>query len=144
MKLKKCKNCKKEKELNEFYYSKINKDNKQTFCIDCYKENQKKYTKPKNSKFFLKTKKNKYGLGTATIYRFGLKLSLEVYDRAGRKCEECGSENDLTIHHIDGKGRHNQENGLEVNNNKNNLRILCRKCHGRLHGKQGGRPRIYK
>lgn len=81
----------------------------------------------------------KYGLGYETIRRFGLKLALFVYDRANRKCEMCGNENNLTIHHKDNNGSNLVKIGLKhlVNNNTDNLIVLCRKCHGSIHGKQG-------
>jgi predicted HNH restriction endonuclease len=53
-----------------------------------------------------------------------------------------GEVNDLTIHHLDGKGRHNAERGLEVNNSSNNLIVLCRKCHGSIHGKERGKNKM--
>ena len=93
----------------------------------------KKCTKQKEKD---KEIKSLYGIGRRTITTFGLKLALEVYDKANRKCKQCKSEYDLTIHHIDGNGRHNQEKGLPVNNDIMNLVVLCRKCHGSIHGKQ--------
>lgn len=81
----------------------------------------------------------KYGLGYATIKRFGLKLALFVYDRANRKCEICGNENNLTIHHKNNKGINLEHAGHKelVDNSLDNLIVLCRKCHGSIHGKQG-------
>lgn len=38
------------------------------------------------------------------------------------KCELCGAENNLSIHHKDGH---------LTNNNKKNLQTLCNKCHGK-------------
>jgi len=78
----------------------------------------------------------RYGISVKAIQLLGLKLALNVYDRAKRKCEKCSATNDLTIHHIDGNGRHNQEKKLKVNNNSDNLQVLCRKCHGSIHGKE--------
>jgi hypothetical protein len=80
--------------------------------------------------------KKTYGIGRRTITTYGLRLALEVYDRSERKCEVCGSEYDLTIHHLDGNGRHNAEKGLPMNNDKNNLAVLCRRCHGSLHSRE--------
>lgn len=39
-------------------------------------------------------------------------------------CFECGSTEDLVIHHIDGD---------HMNNNGANLVCLCRSCHTKLH-----------
>ncbi len=81
----------------------------------------------------------KYGIGYSTIRRFGLKLALFVYDRASRKCEICGNENNLTIHHKNNKGINLEHTGHKelVDNSLDNLIVLCRKCHGSIHGKQG-------
>ena len=70
-----------------------------------------------------------------------MKIGLVVYDKFERKCSQCGGENDLTIHHLDGNGRNNEESGLPVNNELDNLILICRRCHGSIHGKQGGRPK---
>jgi len=83
--------------------------------------------------------KEKYGIGYNTIRRFGLKLALFIYDRADRKCEICGSKIDLTIHHKNNKGSNLIKAGHPelVDNDINNLIVLCRSCHGRIHGKEG-------
>lgn len=107
-----------------------------------HKEYSKKY-REKNKEKIKETIKNyrknlygKYGFGISTIRRLGLELAIEVYNKAGNKCELCGNKNDLTVHHLDGNGRHNEEKNLLVNNDIDNLQILCRGCHGRIHGKQ--------
>lgn len=76
----------------------------------------------------------KYGISANQISRYGFKLCLEVYEKYNRKCSECGSEDYLAIHHIDGKGRNYEEKGIEPNNSLDNLQLVCRSCHGRLHG----------
>lgn len=81
--------------------------------------------------------RERYGIGLRTLQRIGFKTALFVYDRAGRKCEECGNEYDLCIHHLDRHGRNYDNRGLPANNDPSNLQILCRPCHGRLHGRQG-------
>ena len=131
--MKKCIKCGEDKDDSNFYK---NRNSKVNTCKDCCLKFQKVYRKSHP------VYKQRYGIGRRTITTFGLKLALEVYDTSNRKCEICGEENDLTIHHIDGNGRHNQEKGLPMNNDINNLIVLCRKCHGSIHGKQGGgRPR---
>lgn len=81
----------------------------------------------------VKESKEKYGIGGRTIRRYGLKLALEIYDKFDRKCNECNSENELTIHHLDHNGTNLEMKGLKPNNDINNLIILCQKCHGKLH-----------
>jgi 5-methylcytosine-specific restriction endonuclease McrA len=94
------------------------------------------YMKKYNPEYHKKIK-DKYGLGMGTVKKYGFKKALFVYDKFGRKCVQCGEENDLTIHHLDHKGRNFVNKGLKPNNNTNNLIILCRRCHGSLHGKEG-------
>jgi thymidine kinase len=123
-----CKECKKKA------YAKYELNNKEKRIIQrrkYYLENVKKinkYINKKNTEI-----KTKYGISIHTIRLYGLKTALKVYDRANRKCDFCGSENDLTIHHKDHKGRNYKEAGLPMNNNDRNLQVLCRSCHGRLH-----------
>ena len=143
--MKKCKKCGKLKPLIEFYKNYKSKDGYLNHCKECqntwFKKNpdySKKWRKenPDYSKKWRKKIKDKYGLGVGTVSRFGFKLSLEVYEKCKKKCEICGCENDLTIHHKDGKGRNYENRGLEPNNSLDNLIVLCRSCHGSLHGKK--------
>ena len=46
-------------------------------------------------------------------------------ERDNSKCIECGSENSLVVHIIDGD---------EKNHHLNNLMTLCRHCHAEVHG----------
>jgi 5-methylcytosine-specific restriction endonuclease McrA len=79
------------------------------------------------------------GISIRAMMLYGTKKAIFIYDRDKRMCTNCGSKYDLTIHHIDGNGRHNHEKGLPMNNAVENLVILCRRCHGSIHGKEGGR-----
>jgi len=130
-------------------------------CITCGKEFEKKYhgyksfcsntcysrhwlekhpdykQSPKAGEKWRKKIKDHYGLGAGTILRYGFRLALKIYEKYNRKCSKCGSENDLTIHHLDNKGRNYVNKGLKANNDEDNLILICRKCHGRIHGKQG-------
>ncbi len=126
-----CKSCKSKRnaEWNKNHPESVKKSNKKYRSSH---ENKYKYS-------FYKNKYSKYGIGMRSISRLGLKLTLEIYDRYNRKCVGCQSESNLTIHHKDGKGRNYTELGLKPNNSIDNLVLLCRKCHGSIHGKQGGR-----
>lgn len=140
--MKKCGKCQKEKLLSDFSPQKKRRDGLHFYCKKCrvewnknsliYQEYQQEYQKDYQERV-----KVKYGLGIGTIQRYGVKIALLVYDRAQRKCEQCGEENDLTIHHLNGKGRHHQEEGRKPDNDIQNLVVWCRKCHGSFHGKQG-------
>ena len=48
----------------------------------------------------------------------------KVLDRDGGKCLLCGSKKSIIVHHVD-------EN--RQNNEMDNLRTLCRKCHPKIH-----------
>lgn len=59
-----------------------------------------------------------------------------VLERDNWTCVKCGMNNEqhilifgkqITIDHIDGKGRYTKDK----NNNLNNLQTLCLRCHGR-------------
>jgi len=80
-----------------------------------------------------KEARQRYGISLMTIQEYGLKLALEIYDRAGRKCEICGNINNLLIHHKNNKGTNYRKRGLKPNNTSKNLQVLCWHCHGRLH-----------
>lgn len=55
---------------------------------------------------------------------FGNKVKQLAWQRANYKCEICGSDKPRDTHHKDfGKTDHSLEN----------LQVLCRKCHKRLH-----------
>lgn len=93
-----------------------------------YKNSYKKYYEANKEQF--KAYKKEYRDNTS----FGGRRN-EVLLRDGYKCVKCGMSNEehismfnreLTIHHIDGKGR-----GVkEKNNELENLITLCLRCHG--------------
>ena len=59
-----------------------------------------------------------------------------VLDRAGGKCELCGSPDNVVIHHNN-----------EYSNDPDDLVCLCKKCHGKIHSdKYGGKcpPIVHK
>lgn len=131
------------KPLTEFYKKGKFEKGLRYWCIDCWlkkgkdwRKKNKDYRKiwyPKRQKEL----KDKYGLGAGTIGRYGFELALKIYDKYERKCIMCGEKNDLTLHHLDGKGRNYENKGLKPNNEEKNLILVCRKCHGSIHGKEG-------
>ena len=54
----------------------------------------------------------------------GYNESHKKYDKADKKCEFCGSDKFVEIHHIDKNPRHNEES---------NIKFLCSKCHKLWH-----------
>ena len=130
--MKKCIKCNQIKKKEDFYKNHKMADSRLNACRSCHLEYSANFRKDHDKKIY-----SQYGIGRRTITTYGMKLALEVYDRAKRKCEQCGGENDLTIHHLNGKGRHYQEKGGIPDNDNKNLVVWCRKCHGSFHGKQG-------
>jgi 5-methylcytosine-specific restriction endonuclease McrA len=64
-------------------------------------------------------------------------LKKVVLERDNYTCQSCGMTNEehislfdreLTVHHLDGKGRYSKEK----NNHIDNLQTLCLRCHGRF------------
>jgi len=96
-------------ECRKKYYSKHKKSRKEIWTA----YNNKKETKNNKRVWH----EHKYFDNNCTL----LKTSI---------CENCGTNKSLIIHHKDwNNGRH----GLKLNNNKNNLQILCRSCHVKVH-----------
>lgn len=125
------------KEKIEQYYS-IWRNNHKEYHNEWYRKNhpiihfKKDYPKEKiYSDFF------KYAspVGRGSIQRNGLNAKI-VYEYYNKKCVYCGKEFDLTIHHLDGKGRNYLNRGLKPNNDFGNLILLCRSCHGKIHSHQ--------
>jgi len=48
----------------------------------------------------------------------------KIYRLCHKKCETCGQNHDLLVHHID----HNREN-----NEFSNFQVLCTSCHAKVH-----------
>ena len=130
-----CKACKRDLPDYNYYKHKLTKDGLRSHCKECEKMKNKI-----NAKRWNKSKYKEYGMSIATIKRNGFKTALEVYDKYNRQCAYCKIEDDLTIHHLDGRGRNYYDNKKQPNNNIENLILLCRSCHGRIHGyKSGGK-----
>ena len=53
--------------------------------------------------------------------------------RAGHKCEECGTRGALEVHHIE--PLNNEPRVCNILNRSENLIVLCRACHGKRHRK---------
>jgi len=75
--------------------------------------------------------------------RFGGNRS-KVLERDNWECQLCGMNNEqhivifgrgISVDHIDGQGR----NSKTPNNNLENLRTLCLRCHGRIDERRKGR-----
>ena len=54
-----------------------------------------------------------------------------VLKRDKNRCRMCGAKKGLCVHHIDGNG--SQVPKKKRNNNTENLVVLCRSCHLKVH-----------
>jgi 5-methylcytosine-specific restriction endonuclease McrA len=54
------------------------------------------------------------------------KLWKQILDRDGWRCQQCGSQKNLQVHHIQFRSRLGNDQG-------DNLITLCAVCHKRLH-----------
>lgn len=141
--MKRCKQCENIKPLEDFSKNSSMKNSVINSCKKCIQKYQQQYYQrykkvyKKRSITYRKRNKDKYGLGAGTISIYGFRLALAVYEKGNRKCEQCENENDLTIHHKDRNGRNRINLGLKPNNDIDNLILLCRSCHGSIHGKEG-------
>ena len=121
-------------------------------CIKCYSQDYRKKNKEKIKQqrkkwwpsYYQKTKERQLAYSTQYVKTEKYKRYKREYDkkrrdllrfngnrnkalsRAGFKCEICNSQEELHIHHIDGKSYHNNK---FPNNDINNLMVLCEDCH---------------
>lgn len=52
----------------------------------------------------------------------------------GEECSWCGTSDNLCVHHKDGNNF--GENNVFTNNHIDNLMVLCRSCHGKIHSQE--------
>jgi 5-methylcytosine-specific restriction endonuclease McrA len=93
---------------------------------DAYRESKKK----SDRKYYEKNKDEllEYRSRLREHERFGVSRET-ILKRDGYKCNNCKSEEDLVIHHINGKGR-----SVDIpDNDLRNLVTLCRSCHMKIH-----------
>lgn len=67
-----------------------------------------------------------------TFHRLKKNIGLLALENAGYKCQQCGSINDLCVHHVE-----RMLPSDEDYNNLSNLTVVCRSCHMSLHRKAG-------
>jgi 5-methylcytosine-specific restriction endonuclease McrA len=77
--------------------------------------------------------KEKTGFSRSTVKRYGENTLKEL--KNDWKCSKCEETSDLTIHHKDRNGINKAKIGEKMNNNIENLEVMCRKCHGGLHNR---------
>ncbi len=98
----------------------------------------------KNDKVYTRVVTNEEMARNRDSYYFN-GLRTKVFERDGYKCVSCGMTNEehkskwnteLTIDHIDGKGRLVKDKQSK-NSSIDNLQTLCYRCHGRKDGRGG-------
>lgn len=144
MKIVKCTKCGIEQDQSLYQKDKHNKSGYKMRCKQCiseytknfFKKNPYKSNKEYNQRTIewrrnhRKKIKEKYGFGSG-YWRYGIDLMIEVYKKYDSCCDICKTKENLTLHHLDGRGRHYHERGYgKMNNNIDNLQLLCRSCHG--------------
>lgn len=144
--MKECRKCQKIKKDDDFNACSSSKDGLAGWCKQCKKNwtnaNPEKIKAIKKRQYEkLIERFSKFGLGVGTVKRYGFELSEKIYNKFNRKCVNCDSAEDLTFHHIDHKGRNYTNAGLDPNNNEDNLILICRSCHGKLHGRPNKKER---
>lgn len=83
------------------------------------------FTGYEKSQFGRQPRKDKFN------HNFYKTASERALARANRRCEICGSKDNLIVHHmkpINGESRYYSQS-----NNPDHLRILCRSCHSKIH-----------
>ena len=119
--------------MKRYYYKEYQKkyrEKHKEYFKKYYQNNKEKYYY-KNKKYFEKQKLNPDYIHPEILARFG-RDPKEILKQDNWSCQQCGSKENLIIHHIDGQGR----NSKNPNNSLDNLITLCRSCHSRLHSKK--------
>jgi hypothetical protein len=94
------------------------------------KDYQKKWQEKRQIKFLIK-----YGISHRVICDYGLKEVVYIYKKYKFCCALCYSKKILCIHHKDFKGKRIKNIiNKNVNNNTENLILLCHSCHRKVHG----------
>jgi len=133
--LKRCSDCQNMKNENDFFrYGKFYKT-----CNTCSLRQKKKRLNPKNQAKYKEwcqknrkrinlTKKRFYQRNAKKISEYrkvrNQKLKFSLMQKYGFFCKKCKSQNDLCLHHI---------NWNDEDNRPENLIILCRSCHRKVH-----------
>lgn len=127
-----CNTCLQSKPLKSFDKNKNSKGGHLPVCSKCaYLKNKHRYT-PEYRRKYRNPSKSQL---ERDKYRFGGNRKL-VLERDGYKCVKCNMSNEnhiaifgrnLTVDHIDNKGRYS----VEKNHALDNLQTLCFRCHGK-------------
>jgi len=139
-KTKVCKSCGVEKELSYFHKNHKSHLGCLNECSTCFNERRRPERRKGLGGYDLERAElsrtaKKIGIGSGTLLRIPPEKAILVYFFSKFRCSICGTKEDLTVHHLDHKGRNKLDKGEPQNNRLDNLVVLCRKCHGTLHKK---------
>lgn len=106
------------------------------YCYRCY---MRRYAKdPRNRAHLLAYKKDWYAQHHSQMLELSRQRREKLHfdnrrqaalERDGYRCTLCGSQEQLVVHHRDGRGR----NHPNPNNELDNLQTLCNSCHITIH-----------
>lgn len=151
MDIKKCTSCGETKTIDQFYKKKRkNSVSLTSKCKKCLNKESAAYYRDRlktddefkirlnlKAKNWKKKIDKRFPFSAVQAVRYGGIENLEkLFQRAGNKCEICSIDEKLCVHHKDENGLDNLRKGKWINNNINNLQLLCISCHRRLHMKK--------
>jgi hypothetical protein len=114
-------------------------------CEPCYKkrwaEQNKEYLEEYKHAWYLAQRLKPGFLMTTRKWKNG-EAGVMLLASPTARCSRCGTDKDLTIHHKDHRGQNVPTS--ERNNTEENLEVVCRSCHGRLHGSIAGWSRNFE
>lgn len=99
----------------------LTKEKIKKICIQCGKPYPVKGCRSNESKFCSKKCKSNNWINHGEYLYHDQAIKL-----LGNKCFHCGSDKDIVVHHKDGN---------HINNDPNNWKIVCRKCHNNIEHK---------
>lgn len=154
-----CGKCGIEKDFSQYKKAKNGKYGLYSICKDCVKERDKTYRdshkehkKEYSKEYYLKHHEEK--LSYNRQYReenrdkilshkkeYDSNIRNKALDLYGYKCELCGSVDFLEFHHLNLDGEEERKvyssknlyKSLSDGNKRNDLQLLCRSCHHRIH-----------
>lgn len=130
------------------YFQEYRKNNRQRILENqrkWYKKNRLKVLqsnkewRKKNRKKWNEIVKNWAKKNKDKVYSYSCGFDRKtIFKRDHYQCQNCGSKENLEIHHIDGKGMRIKKK--ERNNLPQNLITLCSKCHYKTDRNRRGMP----
>ena len=159
MMVKVCGKCGLEKDFSHYRKAKNGKYGLYSICKDCvrerdkmYRDSHKEHEKERHRVYYESHKEyekeyrdrynkehRQYRINQKKIYNKNVReKALDLY---GHKCELCGSVDHLEFHHLNFDGEEERKvysgknlyKSLSDGNKRNDLQLLCRSCHHKIH-----------